>query len=69
MSLSQSETPLHYSEVRRSTSEFTDIMRETGKEISGEELKLKQDLDRRAAAGGDSRQGRKDELMRATCEP
>jgi hypothetical protein len=58
-----------YDEAQANYREFANIMRETGKEISGEELKLKQDLDRRAAAGGDSRQGRKDELMRATCEP
>jgi hypothetical protein len=42
-----------YDEAQANYREFANIMRETGKEISGEELKLKQDLDRRAAAGGD----------------
>ncbi|KIM36493.1 hypothetical protein M413DRAFT_31717 [Hebeloma cylindrosporum] len=40
-------------------------MGELGTGISGEELKFKEDLDRRATAGSGSEQRRKDELMRA----
>ena len=54
-----------YEEAQADYREFADVMGEIGKEISGEELKLKEDLDRRAAAGDDSKQKQKDELIRA----
>ena len=54
-----------YEEAQADYREFADIMGEIGKEISGEELKLKEDLDRKAVAGDNSKQKRKDELIRA----
>jgi hypothetical protein len=54
-----------YDEAQADYREFANIMGEIGTEISGEELKLKEDLDHRAAAGADSEQRRRDELMRA----
>ena len=54
-----------YDEAQADYREFADVMRGIGKEISGEELMLKEDLDRRAAAGDDSEQKQRDELMRA----
>ena len=54
-----------YEEAQADYREFADIMGEIGKEISGEELKLKEDLDRKAVAGDNSKQKQKDELIRA----
>jgi len=54
-----------YDEAQADHSVFANIMGEIGTEISGEEQKLKEDLDRREAAGDDSEQRRRDELMRA----
>lgn len=42
-------TMAKYDEAQADYREFANIMRETGIEISGEESKLKKDLDRRAA--------------------
>lgn len=58
-------TMARYDEAQADYSEFANIMKEIGKEITGEELKFKEDLDRKAAAGSDSEQRRRDELMRA----
>jgi len=49
-----------YDEAQADYSEFANIMGELGAEISGEELKLKKDLDCRTAAADN-----RDELMRA----
>jgi len=54
-----------YDEAQVDYREFADIMGGIGKEISGEELKLKEELDRRAAAADDSEQKHRDELIRA----
>ena len=54
-----------YEEAQADYREFADVMGEIGKEISGEELKLKEDLDRKAVAGDNSKQKQKDELIRA----
>jgi len=54
-----------YDEAQADYRVFANIMGEIGTEISGEERKLKEDLDRREAAGDDSEQRRRDELMRA----
>jgi hypothetical protein len=54
-----------YDEAQADYGEFAKIMGEIGTEISGEELKLKEDLDRKAAAGDDSEQRQRDDLMRA----
>ena len=54
-----------YDEAQVDYREFANIMAEIGKEIAGEERKLKEDIDRRQAVGDDSVQRRRDELMRA----
>jgi hypothetical protein len=54
-----------YDEAQADYREFANIMGELGTEISSEELKLKEDLGSRAAAGDDSEQRKRDELMRA----
>jgi len=58
-------TMARYHEAQADYSEFAKVMGEIGTEISGEELKLKEDLDCRAAAGDDTGRRRRDELMRA----
>jgi hypothetical protein len=58
-------TMARYDEAQADYLEFANIMQETGTEISGEELKFKEDLDRRAAAGEDTKERRRDDLMRA----
>ena len=58
-------TMARYDEAQADYGEFANIMGEIGTEISGEELKLKKDLDFKAAAGHDSEHRRRDELMRA----
>jgi len=54
-----------YDEAQADYGEFADIMGEMQREISGEEVKLKEDLESRAAAGEGSEQKRRDELTRA----
>lgn len=58
-------TMARYDEAQADYHEFAKIMGEIGTAISGEELKLKEDLNRKAAASDDSEQRRRDELMRA----
>ena len=57
-------TMARYDEAQADYGNFANIMGEIGAEISGEELKLKKDLDCRAA-GDDSEHRQRDELMRA----
>lgn len=58
-------TMARYDEAQADYREFANIMGEIGTDISGEERKLKEDVDRREAAGDDSEQRRRDGLMRA----
>jgi len=58
-------TMARYDKAQADYREFANIMEEIGTEISGEELKLKEDLGRKAAAGDDSEQRQRAELMRA----
>ena len=58
-------TMAKYDEAQADYAEFAYIMEEIGAEISGGELEFKRDLDSRAAAGGDSENKRRDELMYA----
>jgi len=54
-----------YDEAQADYRQFANTVGGIGTEISGEERKLKEDLDRREAAGDDSERSRRDELMRA----
>jgi len=58
-------TVARYDKAQADYGEFANIMGEIRAEISGEELDFKKDLDCRTAAGDDSEQRRRDELMRA----
>jgi hypothetical protein len=58
-------TMARYNEVQADYRELLKIVGEIGEEVTDEDLKLKEDLDRRSAAGDDGEQRRRDEPMRA----
>jgi hypothetical protein len=58
-------TMARYNEAQADYREVAKFLGEIGEELDDEDLKLKEDLDCRAAAGDDSEQRRRDELMRA----
>jgi hypothetical protein len=58
-------TMARYNEVQADYCELLKIVGEIGEEVTDEDLKLKEDLDRRSAASDDSEQRRRDEPMHA----